>query len=697
MNLTKQARLDRFRVLCAVLVIAIHTSPLASVSADADWFLTRVIARVAVPFFFLSTGYFSRDKLEQGGIGKSLRKLTMLYLAAVALYLPLNLYTGSLHNITPVALLRNLALDGTFYHLWYFPAVILGLVLLRFGVKLLGWKGAGALAFLLYLIGLGGDSWFGLAIRVPGLDKFYSTLFSAMDYTRNGLFFAPVYLWAGAWLTRHPMDRGTGAVGLLLSGCAMVAEAALLHHGSFCRFDSMYLSLLPVSLCLFALLAAEDRGGRKDLRVFSLLVYVVHPWCIVALRAIARPLGLWGLLVENSVTAFVFVCLLSGAVSAVGTALWSKLRRQKDAPPEIPARAWVELDEDALLHNAAVLQSKLSKGCRLMAVVKANAYGHGAETVAHILERAGVSAFAVATLGEAVQLRQSGIAGDILILGYTPPVETGTLFRYGLIQTVADLPHALALDAAGVPVRVHIALDTGMHRLGVPWNDPDALEQVYACQNLRVEGLFSHLCTADSEEAEDILFTKAQIQAFFDAGDTLKARGHYVGELHLQASAGIFRCPDLPCDYARAGIALYGLVSRGEPDGTLRPVLSLRARIATVRTVETGECAGYGRDFTAQSPRRIAAVTIGYADGIPNCYARHGGQALVRGQRADIVGRVCMDQLLLDVTDIPNAAQGDVVTFIGTDEGESITAGEMAEKCRVITNELVSRLCPRIS
>ncbi len=324
MSDTKPARTDWFRVVCAVLVVTIHTSPLETVSPDADWLLTRVIARIAVPFFFMATGYFSRETLEHGSIIHSLKKLLSLYAAAIVLYLPLNLYMGDLDTLTPSSLLRDLTLDGTFYHLWYFPAVILGLLLVRGAVKLLGWTKAGLLTFALYAIGLGGDSWHGLAVLLPGLDRFYETLFQWMDYTRNGLFFAPVYLWLGGTLAHRQPDQGICAVGLLLSLCALLAEAALLRYSWLSRFDSMYLSLLPVSVFLFSLLSAGAPCDRKDLRIFSLLIYILHPWCIVALRFIARPLGLWNLLVDNRLTAFFAVCLASFLVSAAGTALWEK-------------------------------------------------------------------------------------------------------------------------------------------------------------------------------------------------------------------------------------------------------------------------------------------------------------------------------------------------------------------------------------
>lgn len=326
MSAWRAARLDRFRVLCAVLVIAIHTSPLETLSPDADWLLTRVIARVAVPCFFLATGYFSRDALTSGGLGPGLRKLAALYLAAVLLYLPLNLYMGDLEGLTLGTLLRDLLLDGTFYHLWYFPAVIMGLLIVRGGVRLLGWGRAGILMMLLYGVGLGGDSWHGLAVLLPGGEAFYNALFQWMDYTRNGLFFAPVYLWAGGCLRGVSIDRGACLTGLLLSACALFAEAALLRYAWLARFDSMYLSLLPVSVCLFGFLTADEPGNCKELRVFSLLLYIVHPWCIVGLRVLARPLHLWGLLVENRLTAFLAVCLVSAAVSAAGTRLWAKLR-----------------------------------------------------------------------------------------------------------------------------------------------------------------------------------------------------------------------------------------------------------------------------------------------------------------------------------------------------------------------------------
>ncbi len=687
------AKLDWFRVLCAVLVVEIHTQPLEKIFPVGDLVLTRMIARIAVPFFFMVSGYFLREKLERGRLERTVRKLGLLYLGAVALYLPLNLYMGQHRGLTVGALVRDLVLDGTFYHLWYFPAAIVGILLLRMAVRCLGWKGAGILAAVLYLVGVGGDSWYGLAVRLPGGQALYEFLFSWMDYTRNGLFFAPLYLWLGGAARDSTPDRSACLVGLLLSGCALFAEAMLLHHGNLCRFDSMYLSLVPVSVCLFGLLSLDNTADCKQLRVFSLLVYVIHPWCIVVIRFAARMVGLYGLFVEDRVAHFLLVCLLSGLAAAAGTAVWTWLRKRMGGKPVIPARAWLEIDRVALAHNAMTLTQSLPEGEKLMAVVKAEGYGHGAETVARTMQEAGVTAFAVATLGEGIALRRSGIKGEILILGYTPAQAAAQLREYRLTQTVADSAHAAALEAAGKTLSVHIAVDTGMHRLGIPVEDTEALAAVFACEHLRVTGMFTHLCAADSPTPEDQAFTREQIRRFFQAADALKARGLDVGNLHVQASAGMAHYPDLPCAYARAGIALYGASSSGEPlpEG-LCSALTLRAGLASVRSVPAGDSVGYGRAFRPETLRRIGVVTIGYADGVPRNYSAGGGQVLLRGKRVPIVGRICMDQLMIDVTDLPDCAPGEAVTLIGRDGAEEITVWEMARKCGTISNEILSRL-----
>ena len=446
--------LDLFRLAAVLLVVMNHTSPLADVSAMADFWLTRVLARVAVPFFLMTTGYFlSRN--HWAGVGRQLKKLCLLYGVCILLYLPVNLYAGSFTG--PADVLRKLLVDGTFYHLWYFPATILGIVIARW-LSRLGLRVALPVAALLYLIGLGGDSYYGLVSQIPLLRTLYDGIFTLCGYTRNGLFFAPLFLLLGAAGRRW--NQKLSLAGFFLSLAAMSAEGLWLHRMDVQRHDSMYLALPLCIVCLFSLLLGGNKGESRKVREFSTAMYVLHPLCIVLVRGAAKLLGLGEMLIENSVLHFIVVLALSVLLSAP-----CLLRLQKKPSPT--ARAWREVDLAALGHNAQVLRNTLAPGTELMAVVKAEAYGHGGAVTARTLQRAGVRAFAVACLAEGIALRKAGIRGTILILGYTSPEEAPLLTRWHLTQTVADIDHGRALAARGRRVHVHLALDTGMHRLGI--------------------------------------------------------------------------------------------------------------------------------------------------------------------------------------------------------------------------------------
>lgn len=363
------------------------------------------------------------------------------------------------------------------------------------------------------------------------------------------------------------------------------------------------------------------------------------------------------------------------------------------------SRAWRETNLSALAHNARTIQSALAPGCRLMAVVKADAYGHGALPVARRLEAMGIKDFAVACLEEGIALRRSGIRGTILILGYTPPELAPQLHRWKLTQTVADAAHGQALAACRLPLSVHLALDTGMHRLGIPAEDHNALRRLYELPGLHVEGVFSHLCVSDSLFPEDIAFTRLQLDRFYGATQWLKEHHLAPGETHIQASYGIWNLPPQPCSLARAGIALYGVCSDDSPTVRtldLEPVLSLRARVTCVRALASGEGAGYGLAFRADQPRQLAVVAIGYADGLPRSLPQQGGEVLLHGMRCPMVGRMCMDQLLVDVTSLPGITPGDAATLIGTDGQQQICAEDVARQCGTITNEILSRLGARL-
>ena len=357
-------------------------------------------------------------------------------------------------------------------------------------------------------------------------------------------------------------------------------------------------------------------------------------------------------------------------------------------------RAWREIDTAALAHNVSALRGAMAPGCELMAVVKADAYGHGASAVVPQLLSLGVRAFAAATLDEGAQLRALGADGTVLILGYTPPERAGELARLGLTQTVADLAHAKALHAQGVPLRVHLKIDTGMHRLGIAWDAPEEVLAVFRMENLTVDGIFSHLCCTDSLAPDDVAFTREQIRRFHSLTAALAARGVALPKLHLQSSYGLLNYPELRCDYARIGIALYGAADGAAARALgLHPVLSLKARIASVRTVAKGESIGYDRAFTARRDSRIAILPIGYADGYPRALS-NTGLVRLRGRLAPVAGRVCMDQLAVDVTDIPETSVGDIAELIGG--ASPLTAAEVAARYGTIPNELLSRLGARL-
>ena len=676
--------LDRFRLLAAVLVAAIHTSPLTTYTALGDFYLTRVLGRVAVPFFLMVSGYF----LDQKGwrtVRAFWKKTALLYGVCVLLYLPLNLYAGQLDG----DFFRRLVTDGTFYHLWYFPGLLLGIPI-AWRLRRLGLRLALPLAGLLYLVGLGGDSYYGLAAQIPALETVYSAIFQVFSYTRNGLFYVPLFLLLGTAGRRF--SRRATLAGFLLSLAAMSGEALWLHSLGVQRHDSMYLFLPLAMLFLFSALLGADRGEDRWCRRLSALVYVLHPWCIVLVRFGAELLGAEELLVANSLGHFCAVLALSFALSAAVLAL---------APRRLPptARAWREVDLEALAHNAGALQRALAPGQKLMAVVKADAYGHGAVRVCRRFWRSGVRAFAVACLAEGIALRRSGVRGTILILGYTRPEDAPLLARWRLTQTVADADHGRALDAQGVRLRVHLALDTGMHRLGIPAGDRAAIAAMYRLPYLWITGTFSHLCVADSLTAADTAYTQRQLAAFYETVAWMRAAGYDPGAIHVQASYGIWNLPPQPCAYARAGIALYGVRSGEAPVQRaldLRPVLSLRARVASVRRLEPGEAAGYDLAFHAHRETRLAVVTIGYGDGLPRELPQRGGEVLLRGRRCPMVGNLCMDQLLVDVTELDTVAPGDVVTLIGRDGGQEIRAEAVAKRCGTITNELLSRLGRRL-
>lgn len=364
------------------------------------------------------------------------------------------------------------------------------------------------------------------------------------------------------------------------------------------------------------------------------------------------------------------------------------------------SRAWVEVSLNNLKYNARVLKERMPSGCELMAIVKANAYGHGAVPISRAMNEIEVKSFAVATLSEGIELRSNGIQGDILVLGYTDINQAEQLKHYQLTQTVIDYKYAMMLNDLYLSIPVHIKIDTGMHRLGICAQDVDNISEIFGLGGIKVKGMFTHLSIADDREEPAVEYTKRQIDDFYRMVNQLRNRGIRIPKLHIQSSYGLMNYPELRCDYARIGIALYGCFSKHENRMSssipLKPVLSLKARIAMIREVAAGECVSYGREAPLMRDSRIAVLPIGYADGVPRNLSYGMGEVLLHGQRAPIVGRVCMDQLLIDITDISGVEQGDIATLIGRDGQDELLASEMAEAAGSITNELLCRLGTRL-
>ena len=457
----------------------------------------------------------------------------------------------------------------------------------------------------------------------------------------------------------------------------------------------MYILLPVCAFFLFQLLICRPARPLPELRALSMWIYLLHPWCIVLIRGLARLVGQRALLVDQSLVHYLLVCALSCGLALA----LCRLTPRKHAG-QVRGRAWIELNQSALAHNVAALRARLPENCRLMPAVKANAYGHGAAKVGRMLNKMGVDAFCVACAAEGAALRRAGVRGEILVLGYTHPDELHLLRRYRLSQTVVDRAYAEVLKAYGRRLHVHVAVDTGMHRLGERSENIDAISEIFQIKNLRVDGMYTHLSADETRQPADRAFTRKQADAFRAVAAHLAVRGFPLPRLHMQASYGVLNYPELSGDYARVGIALYGVLSTGEALKTcpvvLRPVLSLRARIAAVKDLHPGEHAGYGLNFTAQRPMRVAALTIGYADGLPRSLSDGVGCVLIRGIRAPIVGLICMDQALVDVTDIPDVRPGDVATLIGGDGGAEITACDIAAQAETLSNDILSRLGGRL-
>jgi len=304
----------------------------------------------------------------------------------------------------------------------------------------------------------------------------------------------------------------------------------------------------------------------------------------------------------------------------------------------------------------------------------------------------GINFFAVATLQEAIELRQAGIQGEILILGYTAPAQAKLLQKYHLIQAIISLEHACKLNQQQKKIRCHLKIDTGMHRLGL---DPDviSIKEIYQMKQLVCEGLFSHLGSADTLDEQSVQRTKRQIQTFDTLLKNLEELGIDYGVTHLQASYGILNYPELQYDYVRPGIILYGALSSQNNQTKLKidlhPVIKIEAKLISIKEVAAGEFVGYGLDACLKQTTKVGIVSIGYADGVPRALSNTNFKLSYKKVEIPQIGRVCMDLLLVDLSTISDIQVGAMFTVMTYSES-------VAEKSGTITNEVLTRLSTRL-
>lgn len=365
--------------------------------------------------------------------------------------------------------------------------------------------------------------------------------------------------------------------------------------------------------------------------------------------------------------------------------------------------AWIEINLTNLDYNVKQIKEKVGPDKQIIGVIKADAYGHGAPMCAKILKENGVNTFAVATLQEAVALRKHDINDEIIILGLTPNLYVDTLVKYNLTPVICSLDNAKAISdeavRTGKTVESLLAVDTGMGRIGYLADEIEELipeiEKIVALPNIRIKGLFSHMSTAD---AEDKTFSHLQEEKFNKFYNGLKNNGIELEKKTLANSASIMEIPSVYFDAVRPGIILYGCYPSHEvlkENLSIKPVMSVKAAIVHLKEVPVGFSCGYGRKFIAKRPSKIATLALGYADGYPRPYSANA-KVIVNGILCPVAGNICMDQCMVDVTDVPDVKLGDEVVVMGTMGEHTILADDIADATGTINYEITCALGQRL-
>lgn len=370
-------------------------------------------------------------------------------------------------------------------------------------------------------------------------------------------------------------------------------------------------------------------------------------------------------------------------------------------------RTWADINISAFSHNLKEIRKKVGNKVKIMCVVKADAYGHGAKCIANELEKQGADWFAVSNIEEAIQLRNYGVNKPILILGYTPCDMAEKLYNFNISQAILSYDYGANLaefcKTKGIKIKGHLKLDTGMNRIGFPCQSEaeicdsvDLIEKLNEFKEIEIEGAFTHFAVSDSPKSGRE-FTQFQFKNFESAINEMGKRGINVPLRHCCNSGGIICYPEMKLDMVRAGIILYGLYPDYELSNkiNLQPAMELKTVISQIKTIEKGKTVSYGRTFKASKDMVVATVPIGYADGYSRGFS---GKAymLVCGQKAPVIGRVCMDQLMLDISNIDGVKEGSEVVVFGKQGNEEISIRELAELIGTIDYEIVCLIGKRV-
>jgi alanine racemase len=362
--------------------------------------------------------------------------------------------------------------------------------------------------------------------------------------------------------------------------------------------------------------------------------------------------------------------------------------------------SWAEIDLDAIAFNVQAIRRQVGPDVEIMPAVKANAYGHGAVPVAKVALQAGATRLAVHRAIEGSELRQGGVDAPVLVMGYTPPEGAPLIAQFGLTASLMTLEFAQALSAAagglGRSLPVHIKVDTGMCRYGLmPGEVLEFARKLITLPHVSLEGIFTHFSTADSLDQTHV---RRQLAVFKDVLETLHGAGIEIPLPHAANSAAIMRLPEAYFKAVRPGIAFYGMQPSAEwaPTFEIHPALTLKSRVCRVRTLPVGSGVSYGRTFITPRETVAALVPVGYGDGFHRILSNKA-QVLVRGRRAPLMGRVCMDQFVVDVSDIPGVQLEDEVVLVGSQGAETLRAEEVAQLAGTINYEVTTSLLPRVA